>query len=102
MINPLRDPESRKAWAFVIMFGGCVVMTAYAVAVLVMVRTELLHVFWLGIAAHVQLFALLAGFIGFNIRRSMKAGRDGVEYDDREGAPIVTTTTTTAVKGDGE
>ena len=36
MINPLRDPESRKAWAFVIMFGGCVVMTAYAVAVLIM------------------------------------------------------------------
>jgi hypothetical protein len=80
----LKSTEGRKAAAFVVMFGGAVVMTAYAVAVLVMVRNDLLHTFWLGIAAHVQLFALLAGFIGFNIRRTIKAGRDGLEYDDRE------------------
>ncbi|MES2783008.1 MAG: hypothetical protein V4657_09445 [Pseudomonadota bacterium] len=97
MIGFLRDPEGRKAAAFIIMFGGAIVMTGYAVAVLIMVRANLLHTFWLGIAAHVQLFALLAGFIGFNIRRTIKAGRDGVEYDDREGQPVVTTTTTTAV-----
>lgn len=93
----LRNPETRKAAAFVVMFGGSITMTVYAVAVLVMVRSNLLHTFWLGIAAHVQLFALLAGFIGFNIRRKISAGRDGVDYDDREHIPVVTTTTTTAV-----
>lgn len=84
----LRKPDDRKAAAFVVMFGGSVVMTAYAGAVLIMVRSNLLHTFWLGIAAHVQLFALLAGFIGFNIRRKISAGKDGIDYDDREGAAI--------------
>ncbi len=97
MIEYLKTSEGRKAAAFIIMFGGAVIMTAYTVFVLILVRAHVLQVFWLGIAAHVQLFAIIAGFIGFNIRRTIKAGRDGVEYDDREGQPVVTTTTTTAV-----
>ena len=63
-------------------------MTIYAASVLIMVRSNLLHTFWLGIAAHVQLFALLAGFIGFNIRRKISAGKDGLDYDDREGSTL--------------
>jgi hypothetical protein len=102
MMTFLRDTEGRKAAAFVVMFGGAVIMTTYTVVVLILVRAHILQVFWLGIAAHVQLFAIIAGFIGFNIRRTIKAGRDGVEYDDREGQPVVTTTTTTAVAPEGE
>jgi len=36
----------------------------------------------------VQLFALLAGFIGFNIRRKISAGKDGIDYDDRENSAL--------------
>lgn len=97
MIEFLKTADGRKAAAFIVMFGGSIVMTVYAVAVLIMVRAHVLQVFWLGIAAHVQLFALLAGFIGFNIRRTISAGKDGVTYDDREGQPVITTTTTTAL-----
>lgn len=72
----------RKGLAFLFTFGGAVTMTLYAIAALYMVRASAGLVFWLGIAAHVQILAGMGVFYAAFVKRRIKAGRDGVEISD--------------------
>lgn len=78
----LYDQDGRKAWAFLSMLLGCGIMTGFAAIALHMVRADLTFVFWLGMAAHAQVFMALAGFTAFFVKREIQVGRDGAKVKD--------------------
>lgn len=64
------------------MFGGAVVFTLYAIAGLWLVQGTPSYVFWLAMAAHAQLFSIMAGYIAQLVKRRISAGKDGVSITD--------------------
>lgn len=77
--------DGRRAWAFLATVGGCMVFTAVIIASLWIVRHSPGFVFWLALAAHVQVFMGM-GALGWAMGRRMatEVTRDSVKYDDRE------------------
>jgi hypothetical protein len=65
----LMDADGRRAWAFFAMLLGCGIMTGFAALALLLVRRDAAYTFWLGIAAHVQIFVALSGFTAMFIKR---------------------------------
>ena len=47
---------------------------------LVLVSTQAHYVFWLAMAAHVQLFSIMAGYIAQLVKRRISAGKDGISF----------------------
>ncbi len=78
----LLTPDGRRAAAFLAVLGGCIVMTLYAVAVLCIVRGQPRLAFWLGMAAHLHVLLGLTAFAAMWVKRSIRAGRGGVEITD--------------------
>lgn len=76
------ETNERKNIALWMMFGGALVFTAYAIAGLVLVSTQAHYVFWLAMAAHVQLFSIMAGYIAQLVKRRISAGKDGISIAD--------------------
>lgn len=76
-------PDSRRAWAFLALLGGSIVMTLFAAAGVYIVRRDVGLSFWLAIAAHVQILVGMTGFGALLYKRTIKAGRDGVEISDQ-------------------
>jgi uncharacterized membrane protein YjfL (UPF0719 family) len=64
------------------MFGGALVFTTYAGVALWLVASVPQYVFWLGVAAHVQLLTIMTGFIALIVRRRISVGKEGVTIDD--------------------
>ena len=79
------DPESRRAWAFMAILGGCVVMTLFAAVGVYLVRGEAKLAFWLALAAHAQILVGMTALSALLVRRTVKAGRDGIEITDNGG-----------------
>ena len=77
-------PDSRRAWAFLALLGGSIVMTIFAAFGVYIVRKDSGLSFWLAIAAHVQILIGMTGFGALLYKRTIKAGRDGVEISDQE------------------
>ena len=77
------SPDGRRAWAFLAVLGGCFCMTAFAAVGVWLVRSSPGLSFWLALAAHAQI-ALGLGVFGaqFVKSRKIKAGRDGIEFED--------------------
>lgn len=78
--------DGRRAWSFLAICGGCMVFTVFAAVGVYQVRHVPGLSFWLALAAHLQvLVGLLA--LGWTLGRRMRGrvGRDGFEFDDREG-----------------
>lgn len=63
--------DGRRAWAFLALLGGSGVFTLFAAAALYMLRGNDPYVFWLGMAAHVQLFLCLSGFMAMFVKRDL-------------------------------
>lgn len=78
------DTNERKNFSMWMMFGGAVIFTIYASVVLYLVREDPHLVFWLGIAAHAQVFSLLAGFVAQLVKRRISAGKDGLSIQDED------------------
>lgn len=76
------ETNERKNIALWVMFGGCIVFTAYAVAGLVLLASTPKYVFWLAVIAHIQIFSIMAGYIAQLVKRRISAGRDGVSITD--------------------
>lgn len=74
--------DGRKAWAFLAVLGGCVVMTAFAAVAVYLTRTSPGLAFWLGLAAHGQIALGLGVFGAQFVKRTVKAGKDGIEITD--------------------
>jgi hypothetical protein len=76
------DSNGRKAWAFLAVLGGCVVMTLFAAVAVYLVSGNAAYSFWLGLAAHAQIALGLGVFGAQFVRRTIKAGKDGIEIAD--------------------
>ena len=79
----LKTPDGRRAAAFAAILGGCVVMTLFAAAGVYLVSGNAKYSFWLAIAAHVQILVGLTAFSALFVKRTIKAGKDGVEISDQ-------------------
>lgn len=76
------DDAGRKAWAFMAVLGGCILMTIFAAIGVYLVSDNPTFSFWLAMAAHAQIALGLGVFGAQFVRRSIKAGRDGIEISD--------------------
>jgi membrane protein implicated in regulation of membrane protease activity len=82
MIPSLLTTDGRKAWSFISLLGACFVFTGFAAWGVWHVRGHTDWTFWLAVIAHVQIALVLAVFGAQFVRRTVKAGRDGVEISD--------------------
>ena len=64
------------------MLLGCGVMTAFAAAAMWIVRKDASYVFWLGMAAHVQILVALTGFTALFVKREISVSKDGASIKD--------------------
>lgn len=78
----LLTSDGRRAWAFLAMLLGCGLMTALAAVAMYLVRGDVGLVFWLGLAAHVQVLVALTGFTAMFVKRDLEATKDGVKIKD--------------------
>lgn len=75
--------DGRRALAFLAIIGGCMVFTALIIWSVWMLRDQPGFVFWLALAAHVQVFVGMTA-LGWALGRRLVASatRDGVSIDD--------------------
>ena len=79
------ETNERKNLALLIMLAWAIVFTIYAVVGLWVVSNVAVYVFWLAVAAHAQVFMILAGFTAQLVKRRISLGREGVQIDDHVG-----------------
>jgi len=81
----LTTHDGRRAWAFLAILGGCVVMTLFAAVGVWLVASDAKLSFWLAMAAHAQILVGLTAF-GWVLGRRMQAqaGKDGVRISDHD------------------
>lgn len=79
----LLTADGRRAWAFMAVLGGCIVMTVFAAVGVYLVSGNAAYSFWLAMAAHVQILLGLGVFGAHFVKRSIRAGKDGVEVTDQ-------------------
>lgn len=75
-------PDGRRALAFFAILGGCIVFTLFAAVGVYLVRGDAQLSFWLAIAAHAQILIGMGALGALLVRRTIKAGRDGIEISD--------------------
>ena len=78
----LYTAEGRRVAAFAALLGGCVVMTIFAAIAIYLVSENELYVLYMGLAAHAQIMLGLTAFTALFVKRSIKAGKDGIEITD--------------------
>lgn len=83
MIN-LWTHDGRRAAAFAALLGGCGVMTIFAAVGVWLASGNVTYSFYLALAAHAQILLGLTAFTALFVRRTIKAGRDGIEISDSE------------------
>lgn len=88
------DPDGRRYWAFIVILGGCIVMTLFAAVGVYFVRGDTKYSFYLAMAAHVQIFFGLGAF-GWVLGRRLQTevGRGGVKLTDSGNVEVETKTT---------
>jgi hypothetical protein len=79
------DPESRRAWSFMSILGGCIVMTFIAVVGVYLIRHDAKAVFWLTLAAHAQIMVGMTAQAALLVKRTIKVTRDGIDITDNGG-----------------
>jgi len=82
MISFLWTPNGRRAAAFIALLGGCGVMTVLASIGVYIVKGNATYSFYLALAAHAQIMLGLTAFTALFVKRSIKAGKDGIEITD--------------------
>lgn len=76
--------DGRKEGAFLAILGGCIVMTLMAAVGVYLVSGNAQYSFYLALAAHLQVLLGLSAFSAQLIKRTIKAGKDGIEITDSE------------------
>lgn len=78
----IMSPDGRRAWAFAALVGGCVTFTLFAAVGVYLVRQDAEKAFWLALAAHGQVLVGMTAIGALLVKRTIRAGRDGVEISD--------------------
>lgn len=82
MISLLWTSNGRRAAAFTALLGGSIVMTIFAAIGVWLVSGNATYSFYLALAAHAQIMLGLTAFTALFVKRSIKAGKDGIEITD--------------------
>lgn len=82
MISLLWTPNGRRAAAFGALLGGCIIMTIFGAVAMYLVSGNELYALYMGLAAHAQITLGLTAFTALFVKRSIKAGKDGIEITD--------------------
>ena len=82
ILPPLTSPDGRRAFAFAAIMGGCVVMTLFAAVGVYLVRGDSQLSFYLALAAHAQILVGMTALSAQFVKRTLKAGKDGIEISD--------------------
>lgn len=82
-LPPITTPDGRRAYALVALWGAAAVFTLFAAVAVYLNRNNEENSFYLGLAAHAQVFAALAAIGALLVKRTIKAGRDGIEISDQ-------------------
>jgi len=82
MFSLLWTANGRRAAAFCALLGGSAVMTVFAAVGVWLVAGNATYSFYLALAAHVQILLGLTAFTALFVKRSIKAGKDGIEITD--------------------
>jgi hypothetical protein len=82
MISMLWTPNGRRVAAFGALLGGCIIMTIFASIGVWLVSGNATYSFYLALAAHAQIMLGLTAFTALFVKRSIKAGKDGIEITD--------------------
>lgn len=81
-LHPIMTPDGRRAAAFVALICGCAVMTAFAAVGVWLVSGNAAYSFYLALAAHAQILVALTALSALLVKRTIRAGRDGIEISD--------------------
>lgn len=81
-LPPIMTPDGRRAWAFAAIVGGCVVFTLFAAVGVWLVSGHAEYAFYLALAAHAQVFVGMTCIGALLVKRTIRAGRDGIEISD--------------------
>ena len=79
----LLTPDGRRAWAFAAILGGNIVMTLFVSVAMSLLRHNAVYVFWLGMAGMTYMLVSNTGLIALFVKRTVKAGREGIEISDQ-------------------
>lgn len=82
MTFALFNPDGRRALAFAAIVGGCAVMTVFAAVGVYLVSGNAAYSFYLALAAHFQILVGLTALGALLVKRTIKAGKDGLEITD--------------------
>lgn len=74
--------DHRRAWAFAAIMGGCVVFTLFAAVGVWLVSGNARYSFYLALAAHAQILVGMTALAAQFVKRTLKAGKDGIEISD--------------------
>lgn len=76
--------DVRRDWALILLAGGGMAMTLFAVACLYLISANEKYVFYMGLAAMVQIFAIFTGFMGLLVKRSLKISKSEISIVDHD------------------
>lgn len=94
----LMTPDGRRAWAFAAVLCGSIVFTLFAAVGVWLNRDHPDHSFWLALAAHGQVLIGLTCLGALLVKRTIRAGKDGLEVSDAEhGTTKIEATVTASV-----
>jgi hypothetical protein len=88
MIPAINTADGRRAWAFLAILGGCLTMTVFAAVGVYLVSGNEEYSFWLAMAAHAQILLGISVFGAQFVKRTIKAGRSGLEISDHGGEAV--------------
>lgn len=81
-LPPIMTHDGRRAWAFAAICGGCVVFTLFAAVGVYLVSNNAEYAFYLALAAHAQILVGMTALAALFVKRTIKAGKDGLEVSD--------------------
>jgi hypothetical protein len=81
------NPDGRRAYAFAAIMGGCVVFTLFAAIGVWLVSGNARYSFYLALAAHAQILVGMTALAAQFVKRTLKAGKDGIEISDNAEPP---------------
>lgn len=77
--------NGRRAYALLALIGGAMTFTLFAAFAVYQLRGSPGFTFWLGLAAHGQVFVVLAALAWLlGVRRTIAVNRDGLDITDSD------------------
>jgi hypothetical protein len=74
--------DTRRDWALMLLSGGGMVMTGFAALCLYMLQDRPGFVFYMGMAAMIEVLVVLTGLTGLLVKRELKISRGEISISD--------------------